>query len=47
MKSRGKPSRRVAIFFFSFMIRSGFPSKTSIAVIAALARYGGKDAENT
>lgn len=29
------------------MVRSGLPSNTSIAVIAALARYGGKDAENT
>ena len=37
----------MAVFFFSFVIKSGFSSRTSIAVIAALARYGGKEAEKT
>jgi len=35
------------VFAFSFFIRPGFSSRTSIAVIAALARYGGKEAEKT
>ena len=35
------------IFFFSFVIRSGFSCRISMAVIAALARYGGKEAEKT
>jgi hypothetical protein len=34
-------------WFFSFVNRLGFSSRTSIAVIAALARYGGKEAEKT
>ena len=35
------------MFPFSLVIKAGLSSTTSIAAIAALARYGGKEAENT
>ena len=44
---QNQPFHKRAVFAFSFVIRPGFSSRTSIAVIAALARYGGKEAEKT
>jgi hypothetical protein len=35
---KNTPFHSMAIFFWSFVMRSGFCSRTSIAVIAALAR---------
>lgn len=42
-----RPFHNKVMFFFSLIIRSGFSSRTSMAVMAALARYGGKEAEKT
>lgn len=42
-----KPLHNMATLDFSFLMRAGFSSKISIAVIAALARYGGNEAEKT
>lgn len=42
-----KPSYSMLIFSFNLVINCGFSSMTSIAVIAALARYGGNEAEKT
>jgi len=39
------PFHNRATLFFSFVIRLGFSSRMSIAVTAALARYGGREAE--
>lgn len=35
------------MFSFNLATKAGLDSRTSIAVIAALARYGGKEAEKT
>ena len=41
------PAHSKATFSFNLVIKAGFSSMTSIAEIAALAKYGGKEAENT
>lgn len=46
-QGKDQPFNSRATLAVSFVKRPGFSSKTSIAVIAALARYGGKEAENT
>jgi hypothetical protein len=42
-----QPFHKTEMFSFNFVIKAGLSSRTLIAVIAALARYGGKEAENT